>query len=267
MILDTLVKSTLRRVAAEKEILSVRDAENAARALHAEYLSTHAKPEFPFERALKKPGVAFICEIKKASPSKGVICEAFPYLDIAKAYESAGADAVSVLTEPEFFKGDKAYLKEISEAVTLPLLRKDFITDTYQVYQSRLLGASAVLLICSVLDDALLKECLKIAHSLGLSALVEAHDEDEVKRALTAGAKIIGVNNRDLKTFKVDLSVSLRLRKLVPPEVLFVSESGISTRGDIERLAENGTDAVLIGEALMRAEDKTAYLHNLKNGV
>ncbi|MDR2634392.1 MAG: indole-3-glycerol phosphate synthase TrpC [Clostridiales bacterium] len=257
MILDTLVQSTLKRVAAEKE-------RAPKKAVAEQALALNSATDFPFERALKRKNISFICEVKRASPSKGIISADFPYVDIAKDYESAGADALSVLTEPEFFKGSDTYLEEISRAVTLPVLRKDFIVDTYQIYRARLLNASAVLLICAVLEDGLLRECLDAAHSLGLSALVEAHDENEIKRGLSAGARIIGVNNRDLRTFSVDLSLSLRLREFVPPETLFVSESGINSRADIERLEANGADAVLIGEALMRAPDRGKYLRVLK---
>ncbi|MBQ8559459.1 MAG: indole-3-glycerol phosphate synthase TrpC [Tyzzerella sp.] len=218
---------------------------------------------FPFEKNLKGEGIHFICEAKKASPSKGLIAEDFPYLQIAKDYEKAGASAISVLTEPEYFLGRDAYLKGIAENVSIPVLRKDFTVDAYQIYEAKVLGASAVLLICSLLDDGTLKEFLEIAHSIGLSALVEAHDEEEVKRALAVGARVVGVNNRDLKTFKVDINNSVRLRNLAPKEILFVSESGIKTAEDIKRLRENGTNAVLIGETLMRAEDKGKMLKEL----
>lgn len=218
---------------------------------------------FPFEKNLKGEGIHFICEAKKASPSKGLIAEDFPYLQIAKDYEKAGASAISVLTEPEYFLGRDAYLKGIAENVNIPVLRKDFTVDAYQIYEAKVLGASAVLLICSLLDDGTLKEFLEIAHSIGLSALMETHDEEEVKRALAVGARVVGVNNRDLKTFKVDINNSVRLRNLAPKEILFVSESGIKTAEDIKRLRENGTNAVLIGETLMRAEDKGKMLKEL----
>ena len=219
---------------------------------------------FPFENALKSKDIAFICEIKKASPSKGVIAEDFPYLDIAKDYEAAGAAAISVLTEPFWFKGHDSYLREIADTVKTPLLRKDFTIDSYMIYEAKLLGASAVLLICSVLDRDTLAEYIAISHSLGLSALVEAHDEDEIETALSAGARIIGVNNRNLKTFDVDITLSERLRKLVPPDVLFVSESGISSPADIEMLRGIGADAVLIGESIMKSVDKKTEINRLR---
>jgi indole-3-glycerol phosphate synthase len=196
-----------------------------------------------------------------------MISEDFRYLDIAKEYEHAGADAISVLTEPEFFKGENRFLEEISSAVRIPTLRKDFVVDVYQVHQARVLGASAVLLICSVLDDTGLRECMDAAHALGMSALVEAHDETEVARALDVGARIVGVNNRDLRTFDVDLNVSKDLRGLVPDDVIFVSESGISTRSDIEFLESCGVDAVLVGETLMRSADKKNHLKTLRGQI
>lgn len=219
---------------------------------------------FPFERALRAPGMSFICEVKKASPSKGVIAEHFPYLQIAAEYEAAGAAAISCLTEPFRFQGDDRYLREIAKVSRIPVLRKDFTVDEYMIYQAKVLGASAVLLICAILDEARLKDYLALAHELGLSALTEVHTEEEAERALDAGAAIIGVNNRDLKTFTVDLDTGLRLRKMVPKHICFVSESGICTAEDVKRLYENGTDAVLIGETLMRAENKAEMLKNLR---
>lgn len=223
-----------------------------------------ANTGFPFREALSGDEISFICEVKRASPSKGLIAPDFPYLDIARDYERAGASAISCLTEPFWFKGRDEYLAEISNAVTIPVLRKDFTVDEYMIYQAKTLGASAVLLICSILSKEQLSEYLGIAHSLGLSALVEAHDDGEVRTALSVGAGIIGVNNRDLRTFTVDINNSARLRKLVPPEVLFVSESGIKTAADIEALRSNGTNAVLIGETLMRSPDKKAALDELR---
>lgn len=219
--------------------------------------------EYPFEKALSKDGMSFICEVKKASPSKGVIAEHFPYREVAGEYEKAGADAISVLTEPYYFRGSDEYLREIREAVNIPLLRKDFTVDEYMIYQAKLIGTDAVLLICAILSDMQLQEYAGLAHDLGLSALVEAHDEEEVGRALKSGAGIVGVNNRNLKDFTVDITNSVRLRRLVPKEVLFVSESGMKTREDIARLEENGTNAVLIGETLMRSADKAAMLRQL----
>jgi indole-3-glycerol phosphate synthase len=229
-----------------------------------ERVEAKAPKGFPFEKALRADGVAFICEVKRASPSVGVIAEDFPYLDIARAYEAAGAAAISVLTEPHYFKGEDRYLREIAETVSIPVLRKDFTVDRYMIYEARVLGASAVLLICAILDRKKLAEYIALAHSLGLSALVEVHDEGELLMALDAGARIIGANNRNLKTFEVDTSTSLRLRKLVPENVLFVSESGIKTREDISALRQANVDAALIGETLMRAKDKKAALNALR---
>ena len=222
------------------------------------------KGDFPFEQALKKEGISFICECKKASPSKGLIAPDFPYLEIAKAYETAGADAISVLTEPKWFLGSDQYLREIAAEVSIPCLRKDFTVDPYMIYEAKVLGASAVLLICSILSEEQLKEYREIADTLGLSALVEAHDEEEIRMALRSGTRIIGVNNRNLKDFSVDTENSRRLREMVPPEVLFVSESGVRTPEDVAKLREIGVDAVLIGETLMRAEDKKAKLAELR---
>lgn len=222
------------------------------------------KGNFAFENALKKPDIAFICECKKASPSKGLIAPEFPYLSIAREYEAAGADAVSVLTEPKWFLGSDAYLKEIAEAVSIPCLRKDFTVDEYMIYEAKLLGASAVLLICSILSEEQIKEYIGICDGLGLSALVEAHDGEEVEIVLRAGARMIGVNNRNLKDFSVDTENSRRLRQMIPPEVLFVSESGVGCAEDVSSLRGIGADAVLIGETLMRAADKKAKLRELK---
>lgn len=230
-------------------------------------LSMNADTGYPFEKALGAPGISFICEVKKASPSKGVIAAEFPYLSVAREYEAAGATAISCLTEPDFFLGSDEYLREIAAAVKIPVLRKDFTVDPYMIYEAKVLGASAVLLICAILSDEELLEYGKIARSLGLSALVEAHDEREVERALRVEHGIVGVNNRDLKTFTVDCGNSVRLRKMVPDDRLFVSESGIRTASDIAVLRQNGTDAVLIGETLMRSPDKAAALRELRGGV
>ena len=222
------------------------------------------KGDGSFEKALKRPGLSFICECKKASPSRGVIAENFPYLQIAREYQEAGADAVSVLTEPKWFLGSDRYLREIAETVSLPCLRKDFTVDEYMIYEAKLLGASAVLLICSILSSRQLREYLQICETLGLSALVETHDEGEVDMALEAGARIIGVNNRNLRNFSVDMENSRRLREQIPAEVLFVSESGVKTAADAAALREIGADAVLVGEAMMRAKDKRAMLAELR---
>lgn len=257
MILEEIAARTVQRVAEEKAAVPLSEMKKRAEALDA-------NTGFPFREALSGDEISFICEVKRASPSKGLIAPDFPYLDIARDYERAGASAISCLTEPFWFKGRDEYLAEISNAVKIPVLRKDFTVDEYMIYQAKTLGASAVLLICSILSKEQLSEYLGIAHSLGLSALVEAHDEDEVRTALSVGAGIIGVNNRDLRSFTVDINNSARLRKLVPPEILFVSESGIKTAADIEALRSNGTNAVLIGETLMRSPDKKAALDELR---
>ena len=219
-----------------------------------------------FLQALKKPGMSYICEVKKASPSKGLIAPDFPYLEIAREYEAAGACAISCLTDPYWFLGSDAYVKEITEAVRIPVLRKDFTVNRYMIKQARSLRASAVLLICAILNDRQLKAYRELAESLGMQALVEAHDEAEVGRALASGARIIGVNNRDLRTFTVDMGNSIKLRNLAPDDLVFVSESGIRTNDDIRRLYENRVDAVLIGETLMRSPDKAAMLTELNGG-
>lgn len=225
----------------------------------------HGTVDMPaFERALRQPGMSFICEVKKASPSKGIIAEDFPYMDIAKDYEAAGASAISCLTEPYWFLGSDVYLEEIAENVSIPVLRKDFTCSEYMIWQAKALGASAVLLICSVLDDGELRAYHRLTEELHMSALVEAHDADEIERAKQAGARIIGVNNRDLKDFSVDIGHSARLRQLAGEDTVFVSESGIRTPEDMRTLCENGTDAVLIGEMLMRAPDRQAALRALK---
>ncbi len=224
------------------------------------------KGSFEFEKALKKDGLSFICEVKKASPSKGVIAEDFPYLKIAREYEKAGAACISCLTEPKWFMGSDMYLKEIAQAVSIPVLRKDFTVCEYQIYEAKLLGAKAVLLICALLDTDIISGYIKICDSLGISALVEAHDENEVNSALKAGARIIGVNNRNLNDFTVDVNNSTKYRSMIPRDVIFVSESGIENHEDIRVLLNNKTDAVLIGETLMRADDKRAVLKELLYG-
>lgn len=225
------------------------------------------KGSFALENALRKTGISFICECKKASPSKGMIAPDFPYLQIAKEYEAAGADGISVLTEPKWFLGHNEYLKEIADTVSIPCLRKDFTVDEYMIYEAKMLGASAVLLICSILSEEQIKSYISICDELGLSALVEVHDENEVQTALYAGARIIGVNNRNLKDFSVDTDNSRRLRELIPRDVLFVSESGVSCAEDVAKLCEIGADAVLIGETLMRALDKKAKLDELRGTI
>lgn len=257
MILDEIAAKTRERIAEEKKKMPPEELRRMAEAMEK-------NTGFPFEAALRKPGLSFICEVKKASPSKGIIAEDFPYLEIAKEYEAAGASAISVLTEPFYFKGSDRYVEEITKAVKTPVIRKDFTVDSYMIHQAKVMGASAVLLICAILDDGELMEYLAQAKELGLSALVEAHDEAEVCRALKTGANIVGGNNRDLRTFQVDVNNSVRLRSLVPPSVVFVSESGIRGPQDTKKLYENGTDAVLIGETLMRSADKRAALDMLR---
>ena len=224
------------------------------------FKSAKKRPPFIFEKRMREQDIAFICEIKKASPSKGIIAEDFPYLNIAREYEAAGASAISVLTEPEFFQGSDSHLAEIREAVDVPILRKDFIIDKFQIEQSACLGADAVLLICAILTPAELAGYIEESDRFGLSCLVEVHDEDELRTALDAGARVIGVNNRDLRTFDVDIGNSIRLRSLVPQNVIFVAESGIRTAEDVNDLRKHGVDAVLVGETLMRSADKGAAL-------
>lgn len=224
------------------------------------------KGNFEFEKALQSDTLSFICEVKKASPSKGVIAENFPYLEIAKEYEKAGAACISCLTEPKWFMGSDTYLSEIAGTVSIPVLRKDFTVNAYQIYEAKLLGAKAVLLICALLDTDTIRSYIEICDTLGISALVEAHDDEEVKSALSTGARIIGVNNRNLKDFTVDVHHSTRYRNMIPDDIIFVSESGIKTHGDIQVLLDNGTNAVLIGETFMRAENKKAMLEELLYG-
>lgn len=265
MFLEVLAQSTRRRVESAKKEVSLDDLKSQV-FYDGNVKRFHRREDFAFEKSLKSDGISFICEVKKASPSKGIIAPFFPYLEIAKDYENAGADAISVLTEPEYFKGNDLFLEEISEIVGIPVLRKDFIIDEYQIYEAKLIGADAVLLICALHDTGTIKKYIEICDELGLSALVEAHTEEEVKSAIKAGARIIGVNNRDLKTFQVDIKNCIALRKLVPEGIVYVAESGIQTPGDISMLEKAGINAVLIGEALMRSNDKKAMLSYLKGG-
>ena len=258
-ILDKIAERTKLRVARYKEEISPVEMKRRALSL--------PKGNFQFEVALRKSGLSFICECKKASPSKGLIAPDFPYLQIAKEYEAAGADAVSILTEPEFFLGDDKFLSEIAAQISIPCLRKDFVVEDYMIYQAKTLGAAAVLLICAILDDNQLKNFIATCDRLGLSALVEAHDENEIQRAIDCGARIIGVNNRNLKDFSVDMDNAKRLRELVPCEIVFVSESGVKSADDIKKIRELGADAVLIGEVLMRAVDKRAKLAELRGDL
>lgn len=256
-ILDQIADHTRVRVAEAKKRVP-------AEVMKARAMGLPADTGFPFEENLRQAGIHFICECKKASPSKGLIAADFPYLAIARDYEAAGAAAISVLTEPEWFLGDNRYLEEIAANVQIPCLRKDFTVDEYMIYEAKTLGASAVLLICSLLSEETLTEWIGICDSLGLSALVEAHDEAEVAMAVRAGARVIGVNNRNLKDFTVDIHNSGRLRKLVPDHVLFVAESGIRSAEDVEQLRQDHVNGILIGETLMRAMDKKAMLQQLQ---
>lgn len=255
-ILDKLSQYASERVLRAKQKISLEKLREQALSL--------PKGNFDFENALKGEEIAFICECKKASPSKGLICPDFNYLQIAREYQSAGADCISVLTEPKWFLGSDEYLREIANEVSIPCLRKDFTVDEYMIYEAKILGASAVLLICSILSEPQLREYIEICDLLGISALAEVHDEAEISTALKVGARIIGVNNRNLKDFSVDTDNSGRLRSLIPKDVLFVSESGVSSAEDVEKLRKIGADAVLIGEALMKAPDKKAKLAQLR---
>ena len=256
-ILEQLADYARERVSLAKQKISLETLKREAFSLQ--------KGTFEFENALRQPGLSFICECKKASPSKGLIAPDFPYLEIAREYEAAGADCISVLTEPKWFLGRDEYLKEIASAVKIPCLRKDFTVDEYMIYEAKLLGASAVLLICALLDEAKLRNYIAICDSLGLSALVEAHDEQEINMAIYSDARIIGVNNRNLKDFSVNTENSRKLRALIPENILFVSESGVKNRDDVAKIRAIGADAVLIGEALMKAPDKRAMLDELRS--
>lgn len=276
-ILKTITERTRERIREQEKVIPPAEMRRMAEAVLREEQAGAAanssgdrleKDYMPvFERALRQPGMSFICEVKKASPSKGIIAEEFPYMEIAKDYEAAGASAISCLTEPYWFLGSDVYLEEIAETVSVPVLRKDFTCSEYMIWQAKALGASAVLLICSVLDDVELREYHRLTEELHMSALVEAHDAGEIERAKQAGARIIGVNNRNLKDFSVDISHSARLRQLAGEETVFVSESGIRGPEDMKALYENGTDAVLIGEMLMRSPDRQAALKTLMQEV
>ncbi len=260
MILETIAQSNRERYEEIEKVIPLEE-------IKARALSMKITNDFPFEKALAKSGISYICECKKASPSKGIIAEDFPYVQIAKDYEAAGASAISVLTEPKWFKGENRFLQEISENVSIPVLRKDFTICEYQIYEAKIIGASAILLICALLDTDTIRKWIKLCDSLGLSALVEVHTDEEVQSALDAGARVIGVNNRNLKDFKVDVTTCTRLRPLVPKDIIFVGESGIKTDKDIEELRNAGVNAVLIGETLMRSPDKRAMLEQLNGGL
>lgn len=263
MILDNLAAATQARVERKKAHIPLETVKEQALNLAAK----EGTFTFPFEQAVAKEGISFICEVKKASPSKGIIAEDFPYLEIAREYEKAGADCISVLTETDYFKGEDRFLREINDAVQIPTIRKDFIIDEYMIYEAKLLGASCVLLIAALLDTETIRQYKAICDQLGLSALVEAHDEAEAASALEAGARMVGVNNRNLKDFTVDIHNSTRLRERVPRNVLFVAESGIKTAEDITELVSAGVNGVLIGETLMRSPDKARMLDELRSRV
>lgn len=258
-ILDELAAYAKERTEANKAKISLAEVREKALALPSS--------EFTFEKALAKEGMSFICECKKASPSKGIIAEDFPYLEIAKDYEKAGADCISVLTEPKWFLGSDKYLQEIASTVKIPCLRKDFTVDEYMIYEAKVLGASAVLLICSILSTSQIKEYIDICDSMGLTSIVETHNEDEIHSALEAKARVIGVNNRNLKDFTVDTGNSANLRKIVPGNILFVAESGIKDHSDVAKLQAIGADAILVGETMMRSPDKAAMLKALKGDL
>ncbi|NLJ56205.1 MAG: indole-3-glycerol phosphate synthase TrpC [Firmicutes bacterium] len=260
MILETIAASTRIRITHKKAAVPFEKVKKAA-------LNMKTTADYPWEEALRKRDISFICEIKKASPSQGVLAADFPYLQIAKEYEQAGAAALSVLTEPKYFLGRDEHLMQITDAVSLPVLRKDFIIDAYQIYEAKILGASAVLLICALLDTQTIRDYLSVCDELGLSALVEAHDEGEIEAALAARARVIGVNNRNLHDFTVDICNSIRLRKLVPESVLFVAESGIKTADDVARLRQAKVNGLLIGETLMRSPEKRAMLYRLRGKI
>lgn len=259
-ILDTIAAHARERVWAAQE-------ENSLDVLQARCRERGSRAGRPFEETLRRPGMGFICEVKRASPSKGLIARDFPYLEIARAYQAAGADCVSCLTEPKWFLGSDEIFRDIRQAISLPMIRKDFVVDEYQLYQARLMDADCVLLICALLDTDTIARYLGICEELGLSALVEAHDEEEIASAVAAGARMIGVNNRNLKDFSVDFSNAARLRERIPPETVYVAESGVTRPEDVATLAAIGADAVLMGEVLMRAKDKAALLAAMREAA
>ncbi len=260
MILDDIVKKQKERIEKDKKIKNFKT-------LRQEVTKLPLPEQFFFEECLRSKDFSFICEIKKASPSKGIIVEDFPYTDIAQEYEKAGASAISVLTEPNFFKGNDRFLREIADVVNIPVLRKDFIIDEYQIYQAKSIGADAILLICAILDENTLRNFINIATDLKLSCLVESHNEEEIKKAINCGAKIFGINNRDLKTFSVDINTSLELRNFVPKDKILISESGIKNSQDVKMLKNAGFNGILIGESMMLSKDKQQFLLSLKDGI
>ena len=251
-ILDKITEKTKTRT----EKLNINDLKEKVQNL--------PRKDFIFKNALSGDKIKIISEIKKASPSKGLICQDFDPIKIAKEYNEAKTDCISILTEPYFFLGNNAYIKDVKKVTDIPILRKDFIIDEKQIYESKIIGADCILLICAILDEKKLKEFLNLAHKLCLSALVEAHNEDEIKTALNCNAEIIGVNNRNLKTFEVDFNNTFKLRKLVPDDIIFVCESGIKTREDIIKLEENNVNAVLIGETFMKSKNKIEEIKKLR---
>ena len=259
MILDELAAHARERVAADKAKIPLEDMKAQAEAL--------PKGDFRFEKALSGKECAFICEVKKASPSKGVIDPVFDFEAIAQSYEDAGADCVSCLTEPKWFLGSDEIFRKVRKIVTKPMIRKDFTVDEYQIYQAKVLGADAVLLICTLLDTETIRGYIGICDKLGLSALVETHDAQEMQSAVRAGARLIGVNNRNLKDFTVDLGNAARLREGAPDGTVFVAESGVSSPADAAALRKTGADAVLVGEYLMRAADKKQALDALREAA
>lgn len=261
MILDKLVLSTQKRLENIKKEICLEQIKEAA------LKKTKLKDEFLFEHILKKNTFSYICEVKKASPSKGIIANHFPYLEIAIQYEEADASAISVLTEPEYFKGSNEHLTEISNNVSIPILRKDFTIDEYQIYEAKAIGADAILLICSILNENLINKYINICDKLGLSALVEVHNKDEIKCAINSGARIIGVNNRDLNTFNIDINNCIQLRRYVPEHILFIAESGIQTKEHIDIIKSYSINGVLIGESLMRSENKKEMLSYLDGKI
>lgn len=263
MILDDIVLVTRKRVEVKKREIPLEKIKAQAIAL----AEREREFTYPFEQAISRPDISFICEVKRASPSKGVIAEEFPYLAIAREYERAGADCISVLTEPEYFKGNDCYLKEINQIVSIPILRKDFIIDEYMIYEAKVMGASCILLIAALLDTKTIKDFIKICDSLGMSALVEIHNEKEITSAIESRARLIGVNNRNLRDFTVDIQNSVRLINKIPRDILMIAESGIKTADDIQMLRKHGVNGVLIGETLMRSSDKAAKLAELRGVV
>lgn len=266
MILDEIIAYTRLRVEEKKKHLSLenmKEKANEVRSREQIRKETTKEGSFPFEEVLKQPGMHVICEVKKASPSKGILDPEFNYLEIAKAYERAGAAAISVLTEPAYFQGKEEYLVNIHKEVSIPLLRKDFTIDEYQLYEAKVLGASCVLLICGILTKEQLEHYLQLCEELQLSALVETHSKEEICMALECGARIVGVNNRNLQDFSEDLQCSIAYRKQVPDHVIFVAESGIHTKEDMKVLYEERIRVVLIGEELMRATNKDIRLKEL----